>query len=70
MNKTDVLIGQQGIKFDNMVSANNFDTVFCVMWETYDADPLKKSVIFCRMTQKPRKENFRGLIFKTFHIEA
>ena len=34
MNKTDVLIGQQGIKFDNMVSANNFDTIFCVMWET------------------------------------
>ena len=33
MNKTDALIGQQGIKFDNMVSVNNFDTVVCVMKE-------------------------------------
>ena len=41
MNKTNALIGQQGIKFDNMVSVNNFDTVYCVMWETQDADPFK-----------------------------
>ena len=33
MDKTNALIGQHGIKFDNMVSVNNFGTVFCVMKE-------------------------------------
>ena len=28
MNKTDVLIGQHGIKFDNMVSVTNFVVAF------------------------------------------
>ena len=33
MDKANALIGQHGIKFDNMVSVNNFGTVFCVMKE-------------------------------------
>lgn len=31
MSKTDALIGQHGVKFDNMVSVNSLGTVFYVM---------------------------------------
>ena len=31
MSKTDALIGQHGVKFDNMVSVNSLGTVLSVM---------------------------------------